>query len=98
MREPFPWRSFVGRTFLSKYCNNTTTLFLTLSFSIPYILLHRSPELVQVVQKYCIASLILFLFLFWCPYMVINVSVQYDDELLPDIIPLTLCDYIGEPF
>ena len=30
--------------------------------------------------------------------MVINVSVQYDDELLPDIIPLTLCDYIGEPF
>ena len=30
--------------------------------------------------------------------MVINVSVQYSGELLPDIILLTLCEYIGEPF
>ena len=30
--------------------------------------------------------------------MVINVSVQYNGGLLPDIILLTLCDYIGEPF
>ena len=30
--------------------------------------------------------------------MVINVSVQYTGGLLPDIILLTLCDYIGEPF
>ena len=40
------------------------------------ILLHRSLEL--LVQKYCIPSVILFLVLFWCPYMAINVSVQYN--------------------
>ena len=34
----------------------------------------------------------------WCPYMVINVSVQCNSGLLPDIILLTLCDSIGEPF
>ena len=30
---------------------------------------------------------------FWCPCMVINVSVQYNGGLLPDIILLTQCDY-----
>ena len=30
--------------------------------------------------------------------MLINVSVQYNGGLLPDIILLTLWDYIGEPF
>ena len=30
--------------------------------------------------------------------MVINVSVQCNDALLPDIIVLALCDSIGEPF
>ena len=30
--------------------------------------------------------------------MVINVSVQYNGGLLPDIILLTRCGYIGEPF
>ena len=30
--------------------------------------------------------------------MVINVSVQCNGGLLPDIILLTLCDSIGEPF
>ena len=30
--------------------------------------------------------------------MVIDVSVQYNGGLLPDIILLTLCDYIDEPF
>ena len=30
--------------------------------------------------------------------MAISVSVQYNGGLLPDIILLTLCDYIGEPF
>ena len=33
--------------------------------------------------------------MFWCPYMV---SVQCDGGLPPDIILLTLCDSIGEPF
>ena len=30
-------------------------------------------------------------------HMVTNVSVQYSGGLLPDIILLALCDYIGEP-
>ena len=30
--------------------------------------------------------------------MGINVSVQYNDEFIPEIILLTLCDNIGEPF
>ena len=30
--------------------------------------------------------------------MVNNVSVQYNGGLLPEIILLTLCDNIGEPF
>ena len=30
--------------------------------------------------------------------MVINVRVQYNGGFLHDIILLTLCDYIGEPF
>ena len=38
------------------------------------------------------------LLLFWCPYMVISVSVQYNGGLLPDIILLTLCDSIEELF
>ena len=47
-----------------------------------------------LVQKCCIVTSVLLL---WCPYMVINVSVQYNGGLLPDIILLTLCDSIGEP-
>ena len=36
---------------------------------------------------------------FWCPYMVITVSVQYNDGSLPEIIlEPTICDNIGEPF
>ena len=31
-------------------------------------------------------------------YMVINFGVQYNGGLLPDIILLTLCYYIGDPF
>ena len=33
----------------------------------------------------------LFLMFFWCPCMAINVNVQYNGELLPDIILLTQC-------
>ena len=39
-----------------------------------------------LVQKYYIVTSLL---LFWCPYMAINVSVQYNGGLLPDIILLT---------
>ena len=35
--------------------------------------------------------IVLFLLFFWCPCMAINVSVQYDGGLLPDIILLTQC-------
>ena len=35
--------------------------------------------------------------LFWCPCMVTYVNVQYNDGLLPDVILLTLCDFIEEP-
>ena len=34
---------------------------------------------------------LLFLMFFWCPYMAINVNVQYTDGFLPDIILLTQC-------
>ena len=34
---------------------------------------------------------VLFLLFFWCPCMAINVSVQYNGELLPDITLLTQC-------
>ena len=33
----------------------------------------------------------LFLLFFWCPSMAINVNVQYNGVLLPDIILLTHC-------
>ena len=34
---------------------------------------------------------VLFLLSFWCPCMAINVSIQYNGGLLPDIIVLTQC-------
>ena len=39
---------------------------------------------------YYIVSVLL-LMLFWCPCMAMNVSVQYNGGLLPDIILLTQC-------
>ena len=43
---------------------------------------------------------VLFLPFFWRPCMVINVSVQYNGGLLPDIILLTQCYFhrSGNPF
>ena len=34
---------------------------------------------------------LLFLMFFWCPYMAINVNVQYNGGFLPDIVLLTQC-------
>ena len=48
------------------------------------LLLYRSLKL--LLQKYCTTSLLLF----WCPYMAINVSVQCNGGLLPDIILFSL--------
>ena len=56
------------------------------------LLLYLSLEL--LVQKYCIITSLL---LFWCLYMVINISVQCNVGFSPDIILLTLCDSIEEP-
>ena len=39
---------------------------------------------------------VLFLLFFWCPCMAINVSVQYNGGLLPDIILLTQCYFHRE--
>ena len=39
---------------------------------------------------YYIVSVLLLL-VFWCPCMAINVSVQYNGGLLPNIILLTQC-------
>ena len=38
----------------------------------------------------------LFLLFFWCPCMAINVSVKYNEGLLPDIILLTQCYFHRE--
>ena len=48
---------------------------------------------------YYIVSVLLLLF-FWCPCMAINVSVQYNGGLLPDIILLTQSTLFpsGNPF
>ena len=74
----------------SKHQHQTSLL---TSFLYTILLLYRSREL--LVQKYGKTSLLLF----WCPYMVTNVSVQCNGGLLPDIILLTLCgSSIGEPF
>ena len=40
---------------------------------------------------YYIIVSVLFLLFFWCPCMAINVSVQYNGGLLPDIMLLTQC-------
>ena len=36
--------------------------------------------------------MVFILFLFLCPFMVINLSIQYYGGFLPDIILLALCD------
>ena len=48
----------------------------------------NSVLLLPCVMVYYIVS-VLFLLFFWCPCMAINVSVQYNGGLLPDIILLT---------
>ena len=46
--------------------------------------------LLPCVMVYYIVSGVILMF-FWCPCMAINVSVQYNGGLLPDIILLTQC-------
>ena len=46
--------------------------------------------LLPCVMVYYIVS-VLFLMFFWCPCMAININVQYNGGLLPDIILLTQC-------
>ena len=65
--------------------------------------LYRTRYIINMISNYVLRTLFLvvacttvFLFVkfFWCPCMAINVSVQYNGVLLPDIILLTLCDYV----
>ena len=43
--------------------------------------------------------LVLFLLSFWCPYMAINVSIQYNGSLLPDVITVDpMLSPSGNPF
>ena len=51
----------------------------------PYIVIN----LFHYVQYYTMFCLVFV----WCPCMAINVSVQYNGGLLPDIILLTQCYY-----
>ena len=46
--------------------------------------------LLPCVMVYYFAS-VLFLMFFWCPCMAIDLNVQYNGGLLPDIILLTQC-------
>ena len=57
--------------------------FLFIAYVIVYYYYH-------VLIVYCIVS-VLFLLFFWCPCMAINVSVQYNGGLLPDMKLLTQC-------
>ena len=41
-------------------------------------------------SKYTTTVVLFFMFL-WCPYMAINVNVQFNGGFLPDIILLTRC-------
>ena len=55
-------------------------------------------SLLQCVMVYYIVSGALLMF-FWCPCMAINISVQYNGGLLPDIMLLTQCYFqSGNPF
>ena len=45
-----------------------------------------------LLELYYIVSVVL-AFFFWCPCMAINVSVQYNSGLVPDIILFTSCSY-----
>ena len=65
----------------------------------PYFKLNSSIELLYLsgtLSPKILYNISLLLLLFWCPYMVSNVSVQCYGGLLTDIILLTLRDSIGE--
>ena len=56
-----------------------------------YVLITHCFWMVLVVV--CTTMFLFVLKFFWCPCMAINVSVQYNGGLLPDIILLTQCYY-----
>ena len=78
---------------------------ITVGFSPRHLTVDLKPPLVYgsmapLLYKSIITTypLLVFSMSAWCPYMVINVSVHNNGGLLPDIILLALCDYMGEPF
>ena len=60
--------------------------------SLSLILYWYEVGMLKVPAMYYIIS-VLFLLFVWCACMEINVSVQYNGELLPNIILLTYCYY-----
>ena len=56
----------------------------------------NSSLLLPCLMVYYIVPVLLLL-AFWCPCMTINVNIQYNGGLLPDIILLTQCYPIGVP-
>ena len=68
--------------------NHTSMILPLLRLSYPY----EQIVLLKLIPDSVLLSLL------WCHYMVVNVSVQYNGGFPPDIILLTLRDYIGEPF
>ena len=64
---------------------NTCSGFVFIAF-----VMYTEVLLLPCVMVYYIVSG-LFLMSFWCPCMAINVNVQYNGGLLPDIILLTQC-------
>ena len=62
---------------------------------------HAEALSLQPMKQYIITTILdvvlhcfcLFLLFVWCPYMAMNISVQYNGGLLPDIILLSHCYY-----
>ena len=71
------------------YYNWGTRLNTMYQVVIAYVYCNRILLLPYVMVYYIVS--VLFLLFFSCPCMAINVSVQYNGGLLPDIILLTQC-------
>ena len=66
--------------------NNGNTVIIIILITITAIILLLLPCLMMYYIVFVFA-------VFWCPCKAINVSVQYNGALLPDIILLTQCYY-----
>ena len=74
------------------YFHRGTRLNTTLGLCLYSLLCNSIVVLLPCLMMYYIVS-VLFLLFVSCPCMTINVSIQYNGGLLPDIILLTQCYY-----